>query len=207
MENPVFDYIRMNNKGKSNKAPSYIRALEFVNDLVQQGVTPFPTGDAVWQIRSPEILHQLYQYVLDEQKKGEASVFFGRIKQSSYWKGGFCSAALKEVIQYVSLQDHEKRFLDLINADRTGEEISKYGQDLTLEDEDFFVNTDGNLTFQEGKEILEEVYVRQNQSNFRQMLLKIYRGKCCLSGLDSPELLRASHISPWAKDKKNRLNP
>lgn len=31
--------------------------------------------------------------------------------------------------------------------------------------------------------------------------------KCCITGLSVPELLVASHIVPWAKDEKNRLNP
>lgn len=26
-----------------------------------------------------------------------------------------------------------------------------------------------------------------------------WQGKCCVTGLDLPELLRASHIRPWAK--------
>ena len=39
------------------------------------------------------------------------------------------------------------------------------------------------------------------------MVLANYNGKCCLTGLAIPEVLRASHISAWAEDEKNRLNP
>ena len=205
--NPVFEYILSQREGKSNKAPSYVRALELLDQVIQCGVTPFPAGEPIWQITSLDTLHKLYDYVLTEQKKGPASIFQGRMEKPSYWKGGFCSAAIKEMIQYASQLDHEQRFLDFINADRTGEEVSRYGQGLSLQDESFFLDGDQDLTEAEGKERLAEVYVRQNQSNFRQMLLKIYHGKCCLTGLDAPALLRASHISPWAKDKKNRLNP
>ena len=35
----------------------------------------------------------------------------------------------------------------------------------------------------------------------------IYDSKCCISGLNIPRLLAASHIIPWSDDKKNRLNP
>lgn len=37
---------------------------------------------------------------------------------------------------------------------------------------------------------------RINQSGFRRNLIKKY-GKCCLCGVEAPELLLASHIKPW----------
>lgn len=39
------------------------------------------------------------------------------------------------------------------------------------------------------------------------MLLQIYNSKCCVTGLNVPITLRASHIVPWKEDKTNRLNP
>lgn len=48
---------------------------------------------------------------------------------------------------------------------------------------------------------------RIKQSFFRRAVLSGYRGRCCMSGLSEPRLLIASHIVPWSKDKKNRLNP
>lgn len=54
---------------------------------------------------------------------------------------------------------------------------------------------------------MREVEIRQNQDVFRKMILSIYGGKCCLTGLDVPEVLIASHISSWSNDKKNRMNP
>ena len=59
----------------------------------------------------------------------------------------------------------------------------------------------------EGKSKLKEVQVRQNQHIFRKMILSIYQGRCCLTGLPVQEVLRASHISAWASDTKNRMNP
>lgn len=48
---------------------------------------------------------------------------------------------------------------------------------------------------------------RMGQGAFRQHLLELWRG-CAVSGIDAPELLRASHIKPW-RDSSNeeRLNP
>jgi len=39
------------------------------------------------------------------------------------------------------------------------------------------------------------------------MIVSLYGGKCCITGLDVPKLLRASHIIRWADDKENRMNP
>ena len=42
------------------------------------------------------------------------------------------------------------------------------------------------------------VVQRVGQGLFRSALLDYWQGKCCVTGLDVPELLRASHIRPWA---------
>jgi len=43
------------------------------------------------------------------------------------------------------------------------------------------------------------VVQRVGQGLFRVALLDYWQGKCCVTGLDVPELLRASHIRPWAE--------
>ncbi len=42
------------------------------------------------------------------------------------------------------------------------------------------------------------VVQRIGQDVFRQGLLEYWDGRCAMTGLDVPELLRASHIKPWA---------
>ena len=58
-----------------------------------------------------------------------------------------------------------------------------------------------------GKERETLVKVRVNQSFFRKAVLAAYDFKCCITGLELPELLNASHIIPWSKDKDNQVNP
>jgi len=58
-----------------------------------------------------------------------------------------------------------------------------------------------------GLEKLQEVKVRINQYFFRKNILGIYDNKCCITSLSIPQLLVASHIVPWSKDKTNRMNP
>lgn len=59
----------------------------------------------------------------------------------------------------------------------------------------------------EGKEREALVKVRVNQSFFRRAVLAAYNFQCCITGLAIPEMLNASHIVPWSKDKNNQVNP
>lgn len=61
--------------------------------------------------------------------------------------------------------------------------------------------------FPKGIERERIVKQRVNQSFFRSTILSSYNLKCAITGLSIPDLLIASHIVPWAKDKDNRLNP
>lgn len=58
-----------------------------------------------------------------------------------------------------------------------------------------------------GKDREALVKVRVNQSFFRKTVLAAYNYQCCVTSLEIPELLNASHIIPWSKDKDNRVNP
>lgn len=64
-----------------------------------------------------------------------------------------------------------------------------------------------NLPANEGKERETLVKVRVNQGLFRNIVLTNYNNTCCITGLNQPNLLVASHIVPWSQDTKNRLNP
>jgi putative restriction endonuclease len=59
----------------------------------------------------------------------------------------------------------------------------------------------------EGLDKQRLIKTRVNQSIFRTMILATYDSTCCMTGIDNPDLLIASHIVPWSKDQKNRLNP
>ena len=66
---------------------------------------------------------------------------------------------------------------------------------------------DAHYLFKEGQTREAIVEVRRNQYVFRKAILSSYDSTCCVSGLRDERLLIASHIVPWAEDKKNRLNP
>ena len=58
-----------------------------------------------------------------------------------------------------------------------------------------------------GEEKIREVATRVNQSIVREKVLSNYDYKCALTGIDIQQLLVASHIIPWSRNKEERLNP
>ena len=58
-----------------------------------------------------------------------------------------------------------------------------------------------------GEDRATQTTTRIGQSFFRATVLSAYNGRCCITGLSLPTLLRAGHIIPWHVDKSNRVNP
>ena len=59
----------------------------------------------------------------------------------------------------------------------------------------------------EGKEREALVKIRVNQNFFRATVLASYKNTCCITGINTPALLVASHIIPWAKNTEHRMKP
>ncbi len=77
-----------------------------------------------------------------------------------------------------------------------------YMQELLNED-------DVAETLPVGKTRTTTVKTRVNQNFFRSAVISAYNKKCCVTGLDVPSLLRASHIKPWSESdpETERTNP
>ena len=73
-----------------------------------------------------------------------------------------------------------------------------------------FMNSDeANTPLPAGTTRTTKVQARVNQGFFRSAVLSAYNRKCCITGLDVPSLLIASHIKPWkdSDPKTERTNP
>lgn len=66
---------------------------------------------------------------------------------------------------------------------------------------------DNGVSFSGVTETERQVKVRLGQRFFRKVILASYQNKCCVCGIPVKELLIASHIVPWHKDKNLRVNP
>jgi putative restriction endonuclease len=99
------------------------------------------------------------------------------------------------------------------------EEFQNNREDLAFESENILANIQGIRLEKKYQEQLPDlsnlvgetreryVKTRVNQNFFRQVILANYQSKCAVTGIDMPALLIASHILPWAENKKERLNP
>ena len=86
--------------------------------------------------------------------------------------------------------------------------------DLAYESEILLANMKGEiigvepeLEIKDGLVKERMIKTRVNQSFFRATILASYNQTCCVTGIQQPELLIASHIRPWNMDERNRLNP
>ncbi len=85
----------------------------------------------------------------------------------------------------------------IITSDRRLQSILQ-GTDakMIIPETDFFAENKESFT-----------YTRTRQNFFRDVVLSNFNDQCCITGINSKELLVASHIIPWTKDANNRLNP
>lgn len=58
-----------------------------------------------------------------------------------------------------------------------------------------------------GRERTTIIKARVDQQLFRKNVLAAYEYRCCLTELEEPALLVASHIRPWSEAVEHRLNP
>ncbi len=112
----------------------------------------------------------------------------------------------------------KKGITGLVNGSKLEEtiwnEFHGNWNDLAFESEEIIAELQGkNIenkfqkeNFPEGKDKLQIVKTRVNQSFFRSSVLSAYNLTCCITGIKVPELLIASHIIPW-KENKERTNP
>ena len=198
-------YVWGQNVEGSNKATSYIRALDLLDGIVSR-VHLFDLPD-FWSVDSIDDVEKLYQHALHFQKK-EGSPFLRDDLPQSYGRNGYYSAALKSYKEFLVLNNHEQKIWDLVNQpDADPAEISKRLDEQDIDSIEALVDRDIDFSSEEGKEVLRETKQRVNQGRFRKMVLATYETQCYVSGLNVPEVLRASHIVGWAEDDENRMNP
>ena len=197
-------YLYSNNKSGSNKASSYMRALDLLN-IILKGNHNIPVNITdIWNITSPELIYNLYQYALKYQKS-DGSDFLRSDLPESYGRNGYYSAALRSLGEFLVDVKYENDLLPKFEQLEDGTEVAQAIENANIPEESLlFEETYSHI---EGKDAFKRIKTRMNQNVFRKLILKIYNNQCCVTELDVPQLLVASHIKPWAKDKINRLNP
>ncbi len=194
-------FIKAENAEGSNRASSYIRAIELLDSILERKAPKEFNAKSIWTIASVKHIQSLYELVLEHQKLGEAGIFGGE-KPASYWRDGFCSAALKSYRGFLVAHLYEQQMWDVYqDISVTPEKLPSKLASIDVDSAELLL--DGR----EGKDAIREVKTRVGQRFFRKMILQQYGTQCCITGLNIPEVLRASHITGWADDPANRLNP
>lgn len=194
-------YIKGENAEGSNRASSYIRAIELLDSILSRKASGELDADSIWSITSARHIQALYELVLEHQKLGQAGIFKGE-EPVSYWRDGFCSAALKSYKEFLVTHLYEQQMWETYqDSNIAPDQLSSKLAGIDVDSAELLV--DGR----EGKDAVREVKTRIGQGFFRKMILAQYNTQCCITGLNVPEVLRASHITSWADDPANRMNP
>ena len=201
-------FIMSKNRAGSNRATSYIRALDLVDSILKRKASGQLDAPSIWEITSLQHLQQLYLLVLEHQRLGEEGIFEGE-KPISYWRDRFCSAALKSYKQFLVADRYEQKMWQTYHDTSINpNELSSHLADTDVDDLEILIeDKDLDLAGREGRDAIREVKTRIGQGFFRKMILMQYNTQCCITGLNVPEVLRASHITSWADDPDNRVNP
>lgn len=85
------------------------------------------------------------------------------------------------------------------------ERILAEKQHTTIERQ--FEIDENTLALRKGETRIRAVKTRVGQNFFRTVILGMYGTRCAISGINIPDMLRASHIIPWSKNEKERVNP
>lgn len=214
--NPIetnFERFVMENCGAPDggTASSYRRAIELLKKVFGYNLPPFAPVADVWTMTDPKVIMQLYKDVKTEQdkfKSGHGGVFAPYAgRGDSYYRKGWCSAALRFFAQFRAAEGYEPKFEAVLASSNDGATVSANAKKIKLGDLAGYLPDGVDVTTKEGKEVVKAAKQRIGQQQFRKWILGIYNGKCCVTGLDIPQVLRASHIVAWADDAKNRMNP
>ena len=203
MKNQYSLYINQNNIAGSGKATSYIRALDLLGEMLLIESFRFVETN-IWNITSVQRIAELRELVAVQQRQGIDSIWLSDGIRPSYLIKGYCKAALASYASFLAEVNQENNLFDLFKShEGSGAELSAL---LETESQDIEVLLNG-LKGTEGEDVIRSVKARLNQNVFRRMLMNIYNEACCITGLNIPQVNRASHIIPWADDASKRLDP
>jgi len=197
----------------SGTASTYHRAIEVLSIALQRSSASICDDPIIWHETNSDELMKIYACVVREQVKyahdrsGLFSCLDGTGIGKGYYLKRWCSAGVKKFAEFRAAEQLEVKLDENFTSGKDGEAISESSQRMRLDFTKCFVPDDVNPSSKEGKERIVEAKTRINQSVFRRWVLGIYDGQCCITGLNVPEALRASHIVAWSDDKKNRMNP
>ena len=194
------DYVARNSTENSGKTKSYDTAILILDNVLKFQNRINLRGKSLYEITDESVLEEVLKLVKEEvvkMKAGKPNIFdHGNPNQKSYPLNSFCSAALKNLLEYNQLEKDVVEANIIVKGEKDPQVISKKLLN-------YFDIT------KEGEDKIYESKHRKGQEYFRRMILANYGVRCALTGINVPQVLLASHIIPWAdkSHKSERLNP
>ena len=198
------NYLRATNLDGSGKAASYLRALDLLEEMLLKAPQGFEDCRDIWAVDSVERLIELRLRVIEEQRRQSTSPWALEGMPVSYLRHGYCSAALTQLIEFLTQHRFSRKVLVLFHS-HTGDEtvLADKLNEAPMVPDGFVHDPDSK----DGKERIQAIKARIGQRAFREVILVLYQNRCCLTGIDLPELNRASHIIGWAERPDTRMDP
>lgn len=207
MKQEFRDFIFATNTDGSGKASSYIRALDMLGPILTKHYPKPVVKGSMWHPLPLADIDAIYRWICAEMKKGDSSPVLADFGSPSYWTKNFCSAAVRAYGEFMAAEQFENGIVSKVSTEATGRAVAQKAKTLIERTSRRNLERHLSLKATDSKEKLAFVKVRVNQDIFRKLVLANFEGKCCVTGLDVPAVLQASHISGWEKDAANRLNP
>lgn len=192
------DYLDSVLPSNTGTKRSYITAINIIDELIAINNNFNLDCSSISDIRDPYLIERITDFVAEQEDNYRAnrpSIFdSGKSNQTSYPRKRFCTAAIRKLGDYINLECCREASSIMLASVHDGDALSR----KLLKK--FQINDRGT-----DKEV--QTTRRIGQNIFRAMLLQLYNSACCITGIDVPDVLRASHIIPWAEKRDTRLNP
>lgn len=91
------EYLKTKSKPNSGKPNSYAKAMEVLEEVIFS--KKLLKEISIWTFINSKNIDDIYNFVLEQQQKNDG--IFKDYTPSSYWKAGYCSAALKEFSEFL----------------------------------------------------------------------------------------------------------
>jgi len=101
IKDSFIDYLKSQSPATSGKPNSYAKAMEVIEDVFFEKT--FSDTISIWDFINSENVEQVYTFVREQQNSEDG--IFKNYKPDSYWKKGYCSAALKEFGVFLNTQN------------------------------------------------------------------------------------------------------
>ncbi len=206
MREAFLQYAKAHSAPRSNMSGSYRLAIERYSEALSTHQTPLSQLADIWHVSSYKDLLALYEFAKEQQSLPDGGIF-SEFKSRSYWMGRFYSAAIKSFAAFLLETQAERHMADVLKGNADPAVISNKLEELKVPQSKLLLADELDVKSKEGKTAMREVKVRLNQGVFRKMVLTNYQNTCCVTGLTVSEVLRASHIIPWAEGVATRMNP